>query len=389
MPYVAPRRVTSTATTIGVNAAATSVLQQKAQSASAGFTAFHGHSTLDATDATLSSSAGGLNFAVAHPTSGILCDPTEDGASSAAHTAIDWGAKGVYDPTSRKVMWASCGAGNNFAGGKVYNTQPIYHETGANAGTWTVNRNFQSPNESNTNPIVHLYDGNAIDVAGRRFYRNKFPESLVMAYDLDAQAWVNGFAGAPEAGSYRTGALEFIPTRGSNGALWCYGMNSGFVPRVWEKLMPSGSWTEIISGIGASYSSVPMSYNPRALGGAGAVLLGGVSGSAAYIVNTTGTPAATATATAPTNNFGAPYNAHLCREPLGSGWLYFSNAGRLHRCTDGGVWSDIGPLPGKLAATNHSVPFIVVPIDDYGIVWVIAAGDSNGAATPRAWIYKP
>ena len=69
-----------------------------------------------------------LSARTPHPTSNTACDVTEDGSQFVGHPAIDWAAKGCYDPVTRKVMWASCGAGNLRSGGYVFNTQAIYSE---------------------------------------------------------------------------------------------------------------------------------------------------------------------------------------------------------------------------------------------------------------------
>jgi hypothetical protein len=381
MRYVAPRRAVSTAVTIAVT---NSVLQQKAQSAGSGWTEFYGHAATLSADRAAATQVGGWKY----PTPSDGTQPPEDNAG-AAHTAIDWGAKGCYDPTTKKVMWASTGAGFNGPGGYLKNTQPIYHETGLNAGKWTVSRGFQSPNESNTNGIVHLYDSLCIDVAGRRFYKQKFSENLILAYDLDTGAWIDGVASAPQASSLRTGALDIV-NRGAVGSMWCFGSN-GTQMVLWQMdLTTPGTWTTLATGgnLGsATGSSLPMSFNPRALGGDGAVLCGRAD-TAACIINTTGTPAATLTGTPP-SSFNTTYDSHLCKDPSGSGWLYFANNGRHYRCSDAGVWTDLGVMPAPLNTSNHRKPFIVVPIDDYGVVWVLGSTPYYFGNDISAWLYKP
>lgn len=373
--WVSPRRAMSGSVTVAVTN--DSVLSVAAAAvASNAFAPFHGQSNLTA--------QYGLSYEQAHPTSGILCDVTEDGASSSGHTAIDWGAKGCYDPTGKRVMWASCGAGNNGVGGKVYNTHAIYDEA---QNRWTANRNFQSPNESNTNPIVHLYDGMALDVVGRKFYRKKFPEQFILIYDLTANAWVNGIVGPSGESVYaRTGALEFIPTRGTQGELWQFGYDSdNDTPKLWKYDVASATWiTAIASGnLGpqGSLSGTFMSYNPRAFGGVGGVLVGNSSASSLYTIRCDNLVVSSCSQSPST--IAQSNNMHVCRDPVGTGWLHFANNGNVYRC-DGSTWAlRYSAMPGRL--NGQFLAMISVPIDAYGVVWnVIEAGTGD-----RAWLYRP
>ena len=129
---------------------------------------------------------------------------------------IDWAGKAAWDPVSRRAMWAACGAGNNFSGGYRFNTHSIYDE---NSDAWSVSRGFQSPNETDSNPIVHMYDSNCIDVRGRRFYKKKFATAEIMVFDLISNTWLPTIASPDTEASYaRDGALEVVPSRGAAGA---------------------------------------------------------------------------------------------------------------------------------------------------------------------------
>jgi hypothetical protein len=317
-----------------------------------------------------------------HSVSGKLCDVTEDGASFSGHTAIDWAGKGCYDPVTRRVMWASCGAGNNVSGGAAYNTQAIYSEA---SNAWTARRGFQAPGESNSNPIVHMYDSNCLHVQGRRFYKKKFSAGEILEFDLDADAWRGVLATPSDEASYaRDGGMDVVPTRGTSGAIWLVSWRSSDDrPQLWECDLASRRWSVLIPGgaFGAPRSNTPIvSYNPRASGGAGGVLIGTAAGvwtvSADRLVQTALQP--------PPRTLTLPHDGHLCRDPAGPGWLLASSDGFLYSC-DGAAWIKRAPLPGVLAAGRNEQPLVMVPIDAYGVVWMITA--QNGGT--RAWLYKP
>lgn len=320
----------------------------------------------------------------AHPTSGRLCDVTEDGAAYVGHTAVDWAGKGCYDPVSRRVMWASCGAGNNASGGNVFNVQAIYSEAG---NSWSATRNFQAPGETTSNPLGHMYDSNCIHVAGRRFYKKKFDsdDRKILVFNLDTNAWTTAISSPPdEAYGAGDGAMEVVPTRGSSGAIWLVSLaRASDLPKLWEYNIATQAWSTLLDtgSFGAPGSNTPvMSYNPRGFDGAGGVLVGTRAG--AWTVRAD-TLARASAGTAPTP-LTMPYDGHLCRDPAGPGWLYASDSGYMYRC-DGTVWTQRARLPDQLGAGGNRQPLVVVPIDAYGVLWIIAAQGS----TNRAWLYKP
>lgn len=317
-----------------------------------------------------------------HPKSGLLCDVTEDGAAYLGHTAIDWAGKGCYDSIGRKVMWASCGAGNNSAGGAAYNTHAVYSEA---SNTWTAVRGFQAPGEGNTNPIGHMYDSNCIDSAGRRFYKKKFGAPEILVYDLNAAKWVDCLPSPGDEASYaRDGGMDFIPTRGATGALWLISWRSGDnLPQLWECDLATKRWSVIGSGgsfgtSGGSNISL-LSYNPRAFGGKGGALASTSDGAWTVRADTLQRSSA---GTRP-RSLLMPYDGHVCRDPVGQGWLYASDDGSLYQC-DGSSWTRRAALPGRLGSNGNKTPFVMVPIDAYGVVWIIAAAGSG----TRAWLYR-
>lgn len=323
-----------------------------------------------------------LSNRIAHPTSGRLCDVTEDGAGFVGHTAIDWAGKGCYDPISRRVMWASCGAGNMSPGGFAYNTHALYSEA---SNGWSAIRGFQAPGETNTNPIGHMYDSNCVHVEGRRFYKKKFGAPEILVYDLDSGAWRDVIPSPSDEAKYaRDGGMDVIPTRGSEGAIWLASWRSSDnLPQLWEYDIAIGRWTTLLSG--GVFGTPPrntalLSFNPRAFGNVGGALVGTASG--AWIVNA-GT-IAIGEVNRPPQSLSLPHDGHLCRDPSGSGWLLVSSDGFLYGC-DGTTWIKRTQLPGVLGRAGNKAPVVLVPIDQYGVIWIITSqGHGN-----RSWLLKP
>jgi hypothetical protein len=303
------------------------------------------------------------------------------------HTAIDWAAKGLYDPTSKRVFWASCGAGNMNVGQYIYNTMPTYDEA---QNRWTVSRGFRSANESTSaGPIGHIYDGHALDVAGRRFYRKRFGPREIMVYDMANNVWLNSFTySGGEPSSYGGDAgMDFIPTTGK---LWIRAIQSGTDAPLLFEVNPANSVIRTIAAgaaLGGETAVMgPCSYNPRAFSGAGACFVGA---SNAYVVRCdteavfsygSGKPAAA-------QNFLWPHRAHLCRDPVGDGWLYACADGFMYRLTSSGTWTQRAALPSQIANfLSVGIAVIMVPIDAYGVVWIISNANKDG---PRAWLYRP
>jgi hypothetical protein len=386
--YNFPRRTASTPVTVAVSSVP-SALETAAGTPGFDaneFLAFHGPTNLTA--------QYGLSYEQPHPLEGTNpsaffdCDPTEDGAQSTSHTAIDWAAKGLYDPTSKRVFWASCGAGNRFSGGYVYNTMPIYDEV---QNRWTASRGFRGANETTgAEPIVHMYDGNALDVAGRRFYRKKLTSREVMVYDLTNNVWLNNFSysGGEPPGYGGDAGMDFIPT---TGRLWVRAIENGTDRAIVFEVNPAnGAVRTIASGaaLGNEVSTSVCIYNPRAFSNAGACFVGGTN---AYIVRCDTEVVSNAASGKPSDAgaFGWPHRAHMCRDPVGDGWLYASNDGYMYRLTSAGTWTQRSPLPGVLgtaewgSAQSHAL--VMVPIDAHGVVWLIA----SPMGPPRAWLYKP
>lgn len=354
----------STPTTLTVS---TSALQIAANSMASGtFVAFE--------QASLSTRA-------AHPTSGRMCDVTEDGSGFVGHTAIDWAGKGCYDPVSRRVMWASCGAGNNSAGGFTFNTHAVYLEA---ANSWSASRGFRAPGESNTNPIGHMYDSNCIHSQGRRFYKKKFGAAEILVYDLDANTWIGVIPSpADEASASRDGGMDIVPTRGAAGSLWLASWRqSDNRPQLWEFDISTQRWSVLVSGgaFGAPTGNTTVaSFNPRAFDGAGGLLIG--NGSGTWTVRADSI--AVASAGIPPRALTLPHDGHICRDPLGNGWMLASSDGYLYSC-DGLTWTRRTRLPGQLGTSSNQLPIVMIPIDQYGVVWIITSQGSGG----RAWLYK-
>ena len=342
---------------------------------------------------------GGLNNRLPHPTSRIPCDATEDG-QSAFHTIVDWCGKGVYDPTTRRVQWIGKGTGNA-SGGYVYNVLAIYDEI---KDSWSAIRGFKSPEQSTaTFGIGHTYDNNCIDIKGRRHYKKQFNDvagssGKFYVYNLDSGTFESGISGpSGDPGSDSFGPADFLPQRGAQGSIWYAHGTQGssrtmiseysVANRSWSTLAPQGTFPAFPRYMG---SGGVMSYNPRAFGGMGGVLLGGAS-EIVYLIRADTTSRNLATTV--TAGAGAPIavgfgfgGSHLCRDPSGSGWLLFVGAGGLNRVYHfaGTNWTPRASLPLELPGN----PFIVIPIDDYGVVWVIKSRPSN-VNEPRAWLYKP
>jgi hypothetical protein len=381
MPAVVfPRRATSTATTISVVSASTALSAAAAAVTSNTFSAFSG---------------GGLSTRSAHPTSGFQCDVTEDGSLSQGRTTLDWAGNGVYDPTTKRVMFSGKGIGNS-NGDYIYNTQAIYNET---TDSWSATRGFRASDQvGSSRPTGHQYDGNALCLISRRHYRKQFTDDSgfgsgpILQFNLDTNTWGPMIAppsnddaslgnGALESVEDKTGigagALWYLSSTNSSGSARISELNLG--TNVWnqEKIATgSGSFPALTADGGNGYV---MAFNPRAFGGAGGVLLGG-GNTKCYTVRCD-TLAVAAVADAPTI-IDVRYDGKLTADPSGSGWLLFASNGFVYRF-DGSTWTQRAALPENLS--GGTVPFIVVPIDAHGVVWAIR----DQAASPRAWLYNP
>jgi hypothetical protein len=395
--YVPPRRVTSTATTVTVQSASTALSAAAGSAPTGQFTAFSG---------------GGLSDQSTHPITGVLVDVTCDGHSAIGsfHTILDWAGKGCYDPTTKRVLFMATGTGSTGTAPNNWqiNTLAIYREGPTSEG-WTATRSFRPPDQgTDFFNIGHQYDNNCISLATRRAFKKQFHNTVALnisapfhVFNLDTNAFEASLA-APsgDTADWAIGPADVATTLGTSGRLWYLGIPNGSNdPRLssydlatgnklasdWTTIKASGSFPAIAyTGSGANWS---MSFNPRAFSGVGAALILGVS-TTGYMVKADA-PTYTVT-TLPALPQMSTIQPHLCKEPglpgsAATGWLYFSENGNVYRYRPGDVaWSAVGTLPSNLA----SMSFISIPIDEYGVVWLI--GERGVASFPtRAWLYKP
>jgi len=306
---------------------------------------------------------------------------------------IDWAGKGAYDPVTRRMMFAGCGAGNNVAGGHRYNTHAIYSEA---SNTWSAVRGFRGSNQSSNTPgLVHVYDNNCISLKARRFYKKQFTaddfsrHGPIHQYDLDTNSWGPAFDGPQEVAAYMgNGAMDAVETRGTRGSLWYMDKPSGSEQyAIWEYDIALRSWTKIIRegafpALSVDSNGPLLSVNPRAFNGAGGVLVA-AGNNRAYTVRID-TFAVNAVAGAAPTAIDVRVDGHLCRDPAGSGWLLFSATGYVYR-SDGSGWSQRAPLPTPINSQLGTSPMMTIPVDAYGVVHLIT---DAGASPNRAWIYR-
>lgn len=327
-------------------------------------------------------------------------NPTEDGANYVGHTMIDYGGKWCWDPVTRTGMWAGNGANPGGSSVRIYsylyNTHAVYEES---TNRWTVRRGIKGSNEgADPDCIVHVLHNNAIDVAGRRFYKKKFRSDDILVYDLDSRQWLNTITGpaALEASYGRDGAMEVVPTRGARGSIWVLATSrSTDHSRLVEyNLATQGPWTVLRDS--PSFGTQPngtscMSYNPRAFGGAGGVLCGNGAGAFTVRADTL----EVRSAGTPPQKMVAPNGAHLTADPAGPGWFYIASDGYLYY-NDGTAWSRTVRMPSDLGTAGHTYPVVVCPLHktpsgDYGVLWIVAGQMPSHNATNgvSGWLYKP
>jgi len=327
-------------------------------------------------------------------------NPTEDGANCVGHTMIDYGGKWCWDPVAKQGMWAGNGA--NPAGKSVriyshlYNTHSIYDEA---TNTWTAYRGVKGTNEgSDPDCIVHVLHNNALDAAGRRFFKKKFRTDQIMVYNLETRQWIDTIPGpgAFEASYGRDGAMEVIPTRGTKAALWVLSTSKAtdHSRLVEYDLATGGPWRILADSpsLGTQPNGAScMSFNPRAFGGTGGVLCGNSTGAYAVRTDTLDiTPAGT-----PPQRMVAPNGAHLSADPSGPGWYYIASDGYLYY-NNGASWSRVRQMPSDLAVAGHTHPIVVCPLHkdttgEYGVLWIVAGQMPSHSATNGVcgWLYKP
>lgn len=328
------------------------------------------------------------------------CNMGEDGANALGHTMIDYGGKWCYDPTYKQAMYMAVGANpigqgdGTRAYSYLWNARVVYDEA---SNLWAAQRSIKCPNEgSDPDVIVHILHNNTI--GNGIHYKGKFRTAEIMRFNLATQAFIDTIPRPSNEASYaRDGAIEYIPTRGTGqGALWLYGWSSSTDHgRLWEWDIATASvaadWTILKDtptfGTSNPGSGTVMSYNPRAFSGAGGVLLGGATG--AFTVRCDNLTVAGAGT--PPMTLNAPNGAKLTRHPTGTGWLFYSSThGYLYSC-DGSTWAQLVQLPGDLADTSNTYPAVLCPIDEYGVIWIIAGQLPNRGATNgmHSLLYKP
>jgi hypothetical protein len=323
----------------------------------------------------------GLTNRSAHPTSGNSVNVLEDGRLQNGYQILGYCGKGNYDPVTRRVLWMGCGASsgdaqNWYAGAYAWNTRPIYTEA---TNAWTVDRAFKGAEEGNAEAIGHMYDGNCIDVANRRMYKLKKDTNKIYVFDLDRNVMLNSISGPSGISSSSTwGALDVVPTRGERGSIWLANWATSNQLQVWEYDIARGSWSGLFGSqrFGGITNGPVLSYNPRAFGGAGGMMLGNDGG--AWTINC-GTLAVTSVGLPSGRRIdvAAGESSGFCRDPGGPGWLKFSDGlGRVYRW-DGSSWQAGATLLRRLGDG------IVIPIDPYGVVWLVSY-----SAGPSAWLYR-
>lgn len=327
----------------------------------------------------------GLTSRSPHPRSGNSVNVLEDGRNPQGYQILGYCGKGNYDPVTRRVLWMGCGAssGNNQnrnSGAYVWNTRPIYTEA---TNAWTAHRSFQGADESNSEAIGHMYDSNCIDVANRRMYKLKKDTNRILVFDLDRDVMLNSISGPSGINSSSTwGALDVIPTRGTSGAIWLANWNSSSQLQLWEYDIARRSWSTLLGSqrFGGVTDGPVLSYNPRAFNGAGGVMLG--NGSGAWTINCS--TLAVSSVSLPGGrriDVAAGEASGFCRDPAGPGWLKFSdNAKRVWRW-NGSSWVSGASFPSVPGGWMGD--YIVVPIDIYGVVWLISY-----SAGPSAYLYR-
>jgi hypothetical protein len=245
---------------------------------------------------------------------------------------------------------------------------------------------------------VHLLNTNAIDVAGRRHFKKKFREGdRFLVRSLTTGAWSAVPLSPPlGASGAEFGAFEFIPTRGTSGMLWCWetanGADNGLM-RIYEINPTTGASSVILSasnfGSAGGSTSGPMTYNPRAFGGAGGVLVGG-QGTQTWKVNCA-TLAVSSAGQSPTT-MGPAYNLAVVRDPIGDGWYAMSvSLRKLYYC-NGSSWTEVASLPTEIAADSN-VTMVAIDRETpnrYGALWIFGSAVTiSGQNNCGGWLYKP
>jgi hypothetical protein len=400
-----PRRAMSGSVTVEVTAN-TPLKSAAAATASGSFNLFLQNSFWERSPHPLTGSYPAGNF--------FDANPGEDAANSTGHTHIDYGGKWCYDPVRRKGMFLANGA--NPVGQSpnpsdririysyVWNTLALYDEQ---SNTWSTQRAVKCPDEgADPDSIVHILHNNTIDAAAGILYKMKFRGSEgIMRYNIGTNTFLNTIGRPPlEPSAYgHDGGLEWIPTRGASGALWCFHADkNNNTPMISEYNIATGVWSTLLSSAGSQLGTRPgddivrtmaISYNPRAFGGAGGVLVGSIGGN--FKVNCS-TLAISSAGTGPRDI--TPANGlKLCADPVGTGWYYADNSvtGYMYFC-DGSTWTQVAQLPSDLGTPGNIYPAVLCPIhregaSDYGVIWLLAGQLPSRSATNGmgSWLFKP
>ena len=197
------RRIISRPTVIAVGRLSNTVLAQEA--AATGINSFRRFE------------GNGLSTQVQHPIntgpSGLV-DVTQDGSPASAYqSTLSWTGKGVYDNTAgkRRVQWMGKGVGDS-NNDWPYNTLAIYDEEN---NSWSAKRGYKHLNDvpyrGKTAGSSHIFDNNAIDVAGRRHYKKSLynnsrgASGMFYVYNLDTEQQEDGIP--PPSGDTGAAAL--------------------------------------------------------------------------------------------------------------------------------------------------------------------------------------
>jgi hypothetical protein len=374
MPAVVfPRRTTSAAATLTI--LQTQLASEAGQTASNTFRAFGG---------------AGLTTRVPHPTTGFSVNVLEDGSSNSGYPILGYTGKGCYDPTTRQVLMMGSGAGGQLAGHYFRNTVARFRETAnSNLGLWDAPaRAYRGIGDTaNKNGMIHMYDSNCINVAGRRCYHKNGVYNEFFQYDIDNGTILENIAGPADLtdGTYWWSAAEVIPTRGTQGAMWVFSASNpgGSTVKLWEYDFGSQTWSTLFNNaaFGNSVHDINgpvISYNPRAFGGVGGCMLSNnglvwtINCSTLALASASGPPTGVLT----TQGAGAGF----CRDPVGDGWLAIQRVARVVYRYTGGSWQTRAAWP----TFNVDNGYIVIPIDAYGVVWMIS-WDSG----PSGLLYRP
>lgn len=310
-------------------------------------------------------SATGLNSGNPRPLESVLDD-----------AAIDWTNKAGWDPVTGRVIIVSEGAG---APGPML--------TWYDAATDTWGRGAPYPSQ-----IGHGYDNQAINVAGRRYYKTKYPGGVVLQVDLDADLaaapYLAEIGGAPRGIDFHGAA--FHPSLGAQGSL-VHVANGGAILRY---DVASGVWTTLASGLNISGYHTMAVYHP----GMDVVACGPGDGTGVtsdiYLVSAAGAVTLLAQS-------GRPYaklnfihdlfdtSGALCApSPRNNELIFYFEGGpgdvyALDLAS--GAWAARAQAPAPFSAQGFGYA-LVVPIETYAVHMIVQYVAGGGS---RVFLHKP